>query len=72
MKITFFATDYGDLCCYQTGERLRSATRAETAASRDAARTDGGAGVIDAGELSRPIAAQKIAKIERGFDHYRP
>ena len=37
---------YGDLHDYATGEYLRPATKEERTASRDAARSDGGSGVI--------------------------
>jgi len=40
-------TDYGTLIDYRTGESLRPATAAEQAASIEAARHDGGRGVID-------------------------
>lgn len=36
----------GDLCDYETGDRLRDATWQETKASVEAAKRDGGAGVI--------------------------
>ncbi len=35
------------LCDYRTGDRIRNATAAEADASREAAITDGGAGVIE-------------------------
>ena len=40
-------TDYGTLCDYRTGEQIRPATAAELTASLDAARHDGGSGVIE-------------------------
>jgi hypothetical protein len=41
--------EYGDLRDYETGSYLRPATEAEQKASRDAAESDGGAGVIEVG-----------------------
>ncbi len=38
--------DYGTLCDYQSGEALRPATTEERASSLDAAKSDGGSGVI--------------------------
>ena len=40
-------TEHGTLCDYQTGESIRPATADERAESIDAARHDGGAGVIE-------------------------
>jgi hypothetical protein len=37
---------YGTLSNYRTGDSIRPATKAEAAASKKAARTDGGAGII--------------------------
>ena len=39
--------DHGTLCDYLTGESIRPATAEERAESIDAARYDGGAGVIE-------------------------
>lgn len=38
--------DHGDLMDYKSGERIRAASKAEQRASKAAARSDGGAGVI--------------------------
>lgn len=38
--------DFGDLLDYHTGNRMRAATREQRDASREAAKYDGGAGVI--------------------------
>jgi hypothetical protein len=54
---------WGDLYHYATGTRIRAATRREERASRDAARHDGGAGVIDARDLSRPVARATLARL---------
>lgn len=39
--------DHGTLCDYLTGDSIRPATAEERAESIDAARCDGGAGVIE-------------------------
>lgn len=39
--------EYGTLCDYQTGDSIRPATAEERAESIEAARYDGGAGVIE-------------------------
>ena len=71
MKITYYATAWG-LFAYETGEFLRESTRSERAASRTAAQHDGGAGVIDASELSRPIARRKLRHIEASLEGPAP
>ena len=40
------AADWGTLCDYRTGDEIRPATEAEHQASVEAARFDGGRGVI--------------------------
>ena len=40
-------TTHGTLCNYRTGDEIRPATQDEQEASRAAAETDGGAGVIE-------------------------
>jgi hypothetical protein len=64
VKHTFYVS-WGDLYHYMTGEQIRSATKREEKASKQAARHDGGAGVIDGSELSWPIARRKLRVIER-------
>lgn len=49
---TTSARPFGALCVYATTERLRSATEAERDASIEAARHDGGAGVIEVDGVS--------------------
>ena len=44
------ADKYGSLNDYHTGARMRAATREQRDASREAAKLDGGAGVILVGE----------------------
>ncbi len=41
------STDNGNLCDYNTGDTIRPATAEERAESLEAARYDGGAGVIE-------------------------
>lgn len=66
-RLTWYANDWG-LHCYQTGGYVRGATKREIKASREAARSDGGAGVIDDSDLSRPVGsrvkARLVAKVE--------
>ena len=62
MKHAYYVS-CGDLHHYDTGEVLRLATRAEEKASCEAARTDGGAGVIGDSDLSRPVARRKLEQI---------
>lgn len=57
MSDTYYVTA-GALYRYQDSEYLRPATPAEAAASQDAARHDGGAGVIGPEDLSGPVATR--------------
>jgi hypothetical protein len=52
---TYYATDDGSLHGYDSGEYIREATDDELRASREAAEIDGGAGVISADQLSKPV-----------------
>lgn len=57
-----FYVSCGDLHDYQTGRRVRAATRAEERASIEASRHDGGAGAIGAGDLSRPVSGRTLRR----------
>ena len=64
MKHTYYVT-CGELYHYTTGDQLRPATASEERASERAAQYDGGAGVIDDSDLSRPVSSRKLEAIER-------
>lgn len=64
MRHTYYVLS-GELYHYQTGARLRTATRREKRASIEAVRHDGGAGVIGESDLSRPVSRRTLAAIER-------
>jgi hypothetical protein len=51
-------TNYGDLLDYNTGAYMQAATREQRDASREAARWDGGAGVILVDESFRLVRPQ--------------
>lgn len=62
--MTYYTTRSG-LFCYQTGDFLRTATPGERAASQEASRHDGGAGVIGEGDLEIPIPKETLAELHR-------